>query len=127
MAGAPADLCRADQYFFGIDIPSGASAIDTLRYLSRGLDHINPYATAVGASTLLAGILCRRFAPRFPFMIAAMIAGGAAAALFNAISSESRASIAMVEALPGSLPPDIRADFSLDTVRKDPSRRAHQP
>jgi len=106
------------KHFLGIEIPSGASFTKTWFHVALSLKDINPYATAVGSATLLAGILCRRLAPRFPYMIVAMIAGGAAAALLNGIFGETRTGIAMVGALPGSLPELSTPDFSPDTIRK---------
>ncbi|MBP8298340.1 MAG: sodium-independent anion transporter, partial [Burkholderiales bacterium] len=61
--------------FFGIAVPADASFLETLRQLVLQAAHINPYVTAVGVFTLLAGILARRFVPKIPFMISATILG----------------------------------------------------
>ena len=106
------------KHFLGIEIPSGASFTKTWFHVALALNDINPYATAVGSATLLAGALCRWLAPRFPYMIVAMIAGGAVAALLNGIFGEARTGIAMVGALPGLLPELSAPDFSPDTIRR---------
>ena len=118
-AGAACLIFAAQiQHFFGLAIASGATFARTWYEFAVGLDHINPGTTAVGAVTLLAGILCRRIAPRFPYMIVAMIVGGVAAALLNTLFGEARTGIAMVGALPGSLPGLSAPDLSAETVRK---------
>jgi len=106
------------KHFLGIEIPSGASFTKTWLHAALKLNDVNAYATAVGMVTLVAGILCRRIAPRFPYMIAAMIAGAVTAAALEAIFGEARTGIAMVGALPGSLPELSAPDLSPDTIRK---------
>lgn len=118
-AGASCLIFAAQlKHFFGVEIPSGASFARTWYDFALGLDHANPYVTAVGAVTLLTGTLFRRNAPRFPYMIVAMIVGGIFAALLNAAFGEARTGIAMVGALPGSLPGLSAPDLSAETVRK---------
>jgi SulP family sulfate permease len=106
------------RHFFGIEIPAGASFADVWRHLFAQIGAINPYATAVGAVTLLVAVLSRKLYPRFPYMITAMAAGAAAAAAIEAAVGAERAAIAMVSAVSGSLPPLSLPDFSPDTVRK---------
>jgi SulP family sulfate permease len=106
------------KYFFGMEIPSGASFASTWYEFATGLGRASPYAVTVGAVTLLTGILFRRLAPRFPYMIVAMIAGGAFAALLNAAFGEAGTGISMVGALPGSLPELSVPDLSADAIRK---------
>ncbi|MBI3041220.1 MAG: SulP family inorganic anion transporter [Betaproteobacteria bacterium] len=118
-AGAACLIFAAQiKYFFGVDIPSGATFAQTWHDFALGLGSVNPYATAVGAVTLLTGILFRRTAPRFPYMIVAMIVGGIFAALLNAVFGEAGTAIAMVGALPGSLPGLSAPDLSPETIRK---------
>jgi SulP family sulfate permease len=104
--------------FFGLEIPAGASFADTWAHFARSLGDINPYTTAVGTATLAAGVLCRRCAPKFPYMIAALIAGAAAAALANAMFGAERTAIAMVGAVPGTLPELSLPDLSPEAIRK---------
>ncbi|MGH8641342.1 MAG: SulP family inorganic anion transporter, partial [Burkholderiales bacterium] len=119
MAGAACLIVVAQLgNFLGIGIPPGASLAGTLYRLLRELDHVNLHVAIVGVVTLLAGILCRRLAPRFPYMIAAMVVGSGAAALLSAAFGETRAAIPMVGALPASLPGLSVPDLGLDTVRK---------
>lgn len=106
------------RHFFGVDIPSGASFADVWLQLFAKAGSINPYAVAVGGVTLLSAILSRRFLPSFPYMITAMAAGAASAALIEAIVGSEHAAIAMVSAVTGSLPPFSVPDLSPDAIRK---------
>lgn len=105
------------RYFFGVEIAPGSSFARTLREFAFALNDINPYVTAVGAVTLLSGVICRRIAPRFPYMIVAMIVGSAAAALLDSAFGEATTSIAMVGTLPASLPGLSAPDLSPETIR----------
>jgi SulP family sulfate permease len=118
-AGA-AVLIAASQVrnFFGIAIPRGTPFYEILRQFIVQLGDINPYVTAVGAVTLATGIAMRRFVPKFPYMIAAMILGGLAALALDAVFGNSVTGIATVGALPSHLPPLSMPDFSGGTLRK---------
>ena len=104
--------------FFGIDIPRGASFTDTWSHFFTQITGINPYVTAVGAATLLAGVLCRKFFPNFPYMIAAMLIGSLFAATLNAFFGHDITHITTIGALPGSLPELSRPDLSADSIKK---------
>ena len=104
--------------FFGVDIPRGASFTDTWYHLALVVDTINPYVTAVGVVTLVAAIASRRFFPRFPYMITAMVAGTACAVALDQIFGKSITNIATVGAIPGSLPEWSYPDLSADTLKK---------
>ncbi|MFN7086101.1 MAG: SulP family inorganic anion transporter, partial [Burkholderiales bacterium] len=104
--------------FFGIDIPHGASFTDTWIHFFARIGSANPYVTAVGAVTLLSGVLCRKYCPKFPYMIAAMLAGSLIAAALSAFFGHDVTHIATVGALPGSLPELSRPDLSADSIKK---------
>jgi len=105
------------KHFFGVEIPSGTSFARTWHDFALALDHINPYVTAVGTATLAAGVLCRRIAPRFPYMIVAMIVGSVTAALLDSAFGEATTGIAMVGTLPASLPGLSAPDLSPEAIR----------
>ncbi len=104
--------------FFGMDIQRGLSFLDTLSTFVKHLLDVNLYVTAVGAVTLLAGMVTRRRLPKFPYMISAMVAGSVFAFLLGLIFGVERAAIAMVGDLPGSLPQLSHPDLSADTLKK---------
>lgn len=118
-AGA-AVLIAASQLknFFGLDIARGLPFYEILHQFWLKLGEINPYVAAVGAITLVAGLLAKRFIPKFPYMIAAMIVGGIVAAALNIHFGQSVTGIKTVGALPAGLPPLSLPDFSLEAIRQ---------
>lgn len=105
------------KHFFGIDLPRGGHLHHTLYGLGTRIGDINPYVTLVGVVTLVAGILVKRYVPKVPYMIAAMLVGSlVAVALMGALGPEA-ADIATVGALPSHLPPLSAPDFSLQNIK----------
>ncbi len=72
------------------------------------------HALAVACASLLTGVVFRRLFPRYPGLLAAMIAGGVCAALLDGKAH----GVVFMEAIPGSLPPFSIPDLSGETVRK---------
>lgn len=102
--------------FFGLDIPRGTPFHETLRQLFLHLGDINPYVTTVAVVTLLSGILVKRFLPRIPYMIAAMLVGSFFAAWLNGLLGQGVTQIKTVGALPAGLPPLSMPDFSFKAL-----------
>ena len=118
-AGA-AVLIAASQVknFLGIEVARGTSVWRVLQAVGQQLGDINPYVTAVAVVTVLASVGVRRWRPRAPYMIAAMVAGGLFAALLNLIFGGARTGITTIGALQVGLPPLSRPDFSPQTLEK---------
>jgi len=113
-AGA-AVLIAASQLknFFGVALPRGIGPVEILHSLYVHADDINPYVLTVSSATLVTGIALKRFLPRFPYMIGAMLAGSLVSVLLGA----DRHGIATVGALPSQLPPLSMPEFDLATIR----------
>jgi SulP family sulfate permease len=103
--------------FFDLAIPRGTSFEGTIILLMAMLDEINPYATAVGLLTLVSGIVIKKYQPKLPYMIIAMLAGSLLALVLNLVVGPEKTMIETVGALPRSLPPLSHPDFSLDAIR----------
>jgi len=103
--------------FFGISIERGAPFHETLRQLALQADDINPYVTGVAALTLISGILTRKFFPKFPYMIAAMLIGSLFALGLNHGFGEAVTHIKTVGALPAGLPPLSHPSFDPAAIR----------
>lgn len=118
-AGA-AVLIMASQLrnFFGMPIPRGASFIETLRQFVMHLPDVQPWVLAVGLVTLLTGLAVRRWAPKVPYMIVAMLAGSLVAWFLNNSFGQAATGIATLGALPGALPPLSMPEFSLETEKR---------
>lgn len=119
-AGA-AVLIAASQVknFFGIDIERGAAVHEVVTGLATQLGSINPFVTGVAVATVLASVATKRWLPRVPHMIAAMLAGSGVALLLNAaFGGESATGIASIGALSVGLPPLSMPDFSPATLEQ---------
>lgn len=106
------------KHFFGIDIPRGTPFYETIHQLFVQIGDINPYVTAVGAVTLISGILVKKYYPKFPYMIAAMIIGSLIAFIMNKTIGFDTTQIKTVGALPAGFPPLSHPDLSLDSVKQ---------
>jgi len=117
-AGA-AVLIAANQleHFFGIDIPRGSEFYETVWAVVSHASDINGYVVAVGMATLLSGIIVKKWLPRIPYMIAAMVVGSLVSVLLNLWLGAERTGIISVGALPASLPPLSAPDLSLENIR----------
>jgi SulP family sulfate permease len=106
------------RHFFGLAIPGGSDFHEILLHLFNNLHQINPYVLTVGVLTLVSGIVIKRYAPRFPYMIAAILAGSLAALLLDHQFGNTVTQIAAVGALPSHLPPLSMPDFSPATLKQ---------
>ena len=104
--------------FFGIDIVRGAPFYIVIEQLFAQLGKINPYVTFIGGITLASGIAAKRFIPKLPYMIVAMVIGSVAAFIVNLEIGVETTLIKTVGALPTNLPPFVIPDFSYATIHK---------
>jgi SulP family sulfate permease len=118
-AGA-ACLIAAKQlkHFFGVEMDSGGHFHDILIQFGHHITEINPSATAVAVSTLLIGIAVKRWLPKLPYMIAAMVGGSLFAAGLNVWLGADNTGIATVGALPASLPPLSAPSSTFDQIKQ---------
>lgn len=103
--------------FFGIQVPQGTMFFRVFGALFANIENINLYVMTVGLATLLTGIAIRRWLPKIPYMIVAMLVGSIVALILNTIFGADRTGIKTIGALPGALPPLSMPHFSLDTMR----------
>lgn len=118
-AGA-AILIAAKQlkYFFGVEIPRGGHLHEILYHFVTHINEVHVLVTVVALTTLLSGIAIKRWYPRIPYMIVAMVCGSVVAYILNLILGESSAQhIETVGALPASLPPLSAPDLSLENIK----------
>lgn len=104
--------------FFGIAIPRGTGFFETLRLFAAQAGDIHLFVTAVALVTLASGILAKRFIPKLPYMIVAMVIGSIVALLLNTELGVNTTHIKTVGALPSHLPPLSMPDFSFDALHK---------
>jgi SulP family sulfate permease len=101
--------------FFGLPIPRGTSFAGTWETLFTHLGQIGPYVTTVSIVTLVTGILVRRFLPRWPYMIIAMLGGSVLGIVLQQAGVKT---ISTVGALPSTLPPLSMPSLSFDSLRE---------
>lgn len=105
------------KHFFGLDMERGLHLHEVVTEVVTRFGEINLYVTAVALATLLSGIAIRRWVPRIPYMIGAMLVGSGLSVVLNAWLGQDHTGIATVGALPAQLPPLSAPDLSLDTIK----------
>ncbi|MDD5177052.1 MAG: SulP family inorganic anion transporter [Sterolibacterium sp.] len=103
--------------FFGLPIPRGVSFFETLHQFVLLAGQIQPWVVVVGGVTLGTGLVIRKWWPRFPYMIVAMLAGSCSAYLFNQWLGAENTGIKTIGALSAALPSLSYPEFKLDTLR----------
>lgn len=103
--------------FFGIQIERGGHLHDILIQFAQQIPLINWWVTIVAVSTLVSGIVVKRWFKKVPYMIVAMLVGSLVAWVLNQWQGASVTGITTVGALPQSLPPLSSPDFSLETIK----------
>jgi len=107
------------KHFFGLELPGGLHFAETLVHFYERLPEVDPLAMLVGLVTLSVALLVRQKRPRSPYMLVALVAGGALAALFNVfVYTEEGSGIAMVGNIPAQLPPLSMPDFAFGTIKE---------
>ena len=108
--------------FLGLEMPGGLRFHEILVHVWRLLADVDPDSVAVGVVTLAVGIGFRRYWPRFPYMIAALLAGSLLAGLIEFFTyagflhtDTGESGLRLVGAVPAALPPLSTPDFSFTT------------
>lgn len=105
--------------FFGLDIPRGAHFHEVLIHFGTHLLDIQPWVLTVSLVTLVSGILAKRYTPKLPYMIVAMVVGSVAAAwIDHQYGGAQNTGIKTVGALVASFPPLSLPDFSLAAIKQ---------
>ena len=102
------------KHFLGLDTPRGLRSYEVLWYDWQHIDQVSTPIVIVAMTTLVVGLLMRRFLPRIPYMIVAIVAGALAAAVVARVWSVD---IPMVGALPNVLPPLSMPSFEMEEWR----------
>ncbi len=101
------------EHLLGLTIPAGLSFLENWNAVLSQLDAINGYALIIGLSTLLSGILLKKINRHIPYLLISLIFGSVVAFLLDANSHN----VALIGALPGTLPPFSLPDFSPSTLQ----------
>jgi len=113
-AGAAALIATSQvKHVLGIPLPSGSDFLHTWLHLGSHLWDTNFYVLAVAGTTLISAILFRKYRPRWPGMLLAMIVGS----LVSLALDGARHGVTLVGQLPAQLPPLSSPDFSMATIK----------
>lgn len=104
--------------FFGISVPQGSSFYETIHIFILKFGSINNYVAMVGLTTLITGIIIKKFWPKFPYMIPAMLFGSLVGLFMNNKFGFDVTGIKTVGALPATLPPFSMPSFDLEVLKK---------
>jgi SulP family sulfate permease len=102
------------EHLLGVDVPRGRHFYDTLSSIWYEIENFSPAAVAVGVFGLALGILSKKFFPRIPNMIVALVGTCLLATLFN---SYLDLNVETISAIPSGLPPLSSPQFSADVIR----------
>lgn len=103
--------------FLGLALPRGLHFHEILLYAAVHLGESHLWVILVGVVTLLAGALARRFAPRWPYMIVAMVAGSLVAAALNRWLGEAATGIHTVGTIVAGFPPLSIPNLSFTAIQ----------
>lgn len=104
--------------FFGVALPRGGSIPQTIAAFALALGDIKPWVAATGAVTIAAGVAARRWLPKVPHMVVAILAGGLLGWLLNRWLGAANTGIAVLGPLPGALPALTLPEFDAAAFRK---------
>ncbi len=115
-AGA-AFLIAASQLknFFGLYLPTGLQFYEILYHVYQNITHINVPATVIGVVTVVTGVLSRRYYPKVPYMIVAILVGSV---LTLPLNEYTDAYVALIGVVPAAFPPLSVPDFSFSTWKQ---------
>ena len=98
--------------FFGLALPRSSDFAASLLATFTALPHASASVTLVALATVAAGLAARRWPFGVPYMIPAILAGGVAGVVANALAPGS---VSTVGALPRHLPPLSMPSFDRTT------------
>lgn len=104
--------------FLGVAVPAGQGFFGGLVALAGQLHAAQPWVAVVGGATLLAGVACRAWRPRWPYMVVALLAGSLVAAVIELLPGAAPTGIRTLGALPRSLPPLSVPDLAPETLQR---------
>ncbi len=102
------------KHILGLSIPRGESFLHTWMNLFGGISATNLYVLIVGIITLGTAIAIKRYQPKLPHLLIALILGGVVAFILGGNSH----GIKLTGEIPAHLPPLSMPDFSLTTIKK---------
>ena len=101
------------KHLLGVSVPSGLSFLQGLRQLLEQAELTNFYSLTIGIATLVSAMLVRKYNRKWPHLLIGMAVGSLVCLLLDGANNN----VALVGALPGTLPPFSIPDLSFDTLQ----------
>jgi SulP family sulfate permease len=101
------------KHILGVYVPNGDTFLHTWFLISTKFGETNLYLVVIALFTLVIALLIKRFNPRYPNLLIALIAGSILAYLLRDYTD----SIPLVGEIPAQLPPLSAPLFSFETVK----------
>ncbi|RBP83472.1 SulP family inorganic anion transporter [Marinomonas rhizomae] len=89
------------KHLFGIELTSRLSFLEEISAIAQQITQLNPYALAIGASTLAASLIVKSINKKLPNLLIGMVVGS----LLSLLLGAQNHGVIMVESMPGTLPP----------------------
>ncbi len=102
------------KHVLGVEVPRGESFIHTWGDVFSQLGSINEYVFFIATATLIVALMMKRYLPRLPNLLIALVAGSFLALMFNT----QETGIMLVGEIPAHLPPLSMPDFSFATIKQ---------
>ncbi len=102
------------KHVLGVDVPRGESFASTWMDIYHQVGNINWYVFVIAIGTLVSAILVRKFSPKAPHLLLALIVGSILALLLGAAEH----GVTLVPQIPAHLPPLSKPDLSLKAIQE---------
>jgi sulfate permease, SulP family len=108
--------------FLGLDMPPGQSFVEIVGFVARHFAEIDWYIASVAIVSLVSGIVLKRWFPRAPYMIVALVLGALYAYALRFIPGFALTHhVAALSALPSPIPQFAMPRLSFEAIRKTAS------
>ncbi|WP_321493995.1 SulP family inorganic anion transporter [uncultured Desulfobacter sp.] len=101
------------KHALGVPVPSGSSFLTSWAFLLKSTGQIRYYEVSIALVALCCAIVVKRFKPKWPALLFALIAGS----LFSLAANGQAHGVRFLGELNGRLPSLSTPDFTLDTLR----------
>jgi sulfate permease, SulP family len=108
--------------FLGLDMRPGQSFVEILMFVAQHLSDIDWYVASVAIVSLVSGIVLKRWFPRAPYMIVALVLGALYAYALRFVPGFAlKHHLAAISALPSPIPQFTMPRLSFEALRKTAS------
>jgi len=101
------------KHILGVYVPKGETFLHTWTSIFGSLADINYYLVSIGLITLGTALLLKKFLPKLPNLLIALVVGSVAAYVLKSQTD----TIKLIGAIPAQLPPLSSPTFSFETIR----------